>query len=115
MPQIKNLCVNISESHAPLIAGFFLDGPTIADMKRWNFGDNEVEKNNNLLCTHTYWQPGDYRMWVDIIDKDDKVIESSNEIQIHVKDKTKTFTFDQWQGVIYEVDTVWFSLSTSLP
>lgn len=115
MPIIKDLSVSITEGPAPLIVGFFLNGPNIAHRKIWNFGDKLSEKSNNLLNTHRYEKCGKYDVCVDIIDENNKIVESSDKKTIYVKDKTKVISgFDQWQGVIYEGESVGFSIAHNI-
>lgn len=116
MTKIENLIASISEGHAPLTIGFVLYGPTIADVKRWNF-NKETHVGNDLIYTTTCWEPGVYHVWVDLIDGQGTVIESGKdkEIIIHVTDKLKNVTLDQWQGVICEGDAIGFSIGTSIP
>lgn len=117
MPIIKDLSVSIHEGPAPLIVGFFLNGPNIGHRKRWHFeGQSSGKEDNNLIHTHTYDNPGNYDVWVDIIDENNKVVESSIKKTIHVKNKTQVIAgFTQWQGVIYEGDAVGFSISHDIP
>ncbi|MCZ6583197.1 MAG: PKD domain-containing protein, partial [Thaumarchaeota archaeon] len=110
---IKELQVNIQESAAPLVAGFYLDisdGQGIKLKKRWHFGDGEERINNNLVQNHTYHNKGKFTMWVDIVDERLRVIERSKKIEFDVGKKLDKFNFDQWEGVIVEGDKVGFSL-----
>lgn len=117
MGKITNLRASITNDHAPLTVGFVLDGPTIADRKRWNFDNGKKYECNDLIFTTTYWKPGNYNAWVDLIDDKGNVIESGQKykISITVTEKLENVTLDQWQGVIYEDDVVGFSISTSIP
>lgn len=111
---IKDIYVNTTNGKAPLIAGFYLDGPNIGHRKKWYFGDNgKGEINNNLLYDHTYRKPGTHYMYVEIYDKL-TLIEKSKKIPIIVKPKNKKLNFDQWEGVIYAGDSVGFSLATKI-
>ena len=110
---IKELQVNITESAAPLVAGFYLvisDGQGIKLRKRWHFGDGEERINNNLVQNHTYRNKGKFTMWVDIVDNRLRVIERSKKIEFTVETKLEKFNFDQWEGIIIEGDKVGFSL-----
>ena len=108
---ITKLYKNITKSAAPLVAGFYLEGPTIAHRKRWHFGDGSVPIiNNNLVQNHTYTKIGEHTMWVEIINNAKEVIEKSNEIKFTVTEKVEKFNFNQWEGVITEGDDVGFSL-----
>ncbi len=115
MPKIKNLRASITNGSAPLTVGFVLEGPTIADRKRWNVDEIKYEAND-LVYTTTLWEPGDHIVWVDLIDEQSNVIESGKDkrVLIHLTDKLQNIAFDQWQGVIYEGDIVGFSVSTSI-
>ena len=113
---IKGLCTSAEEGTPPLVVGFFLDGPTVADRKIWHFENGSSDRDDNLIQTHRYENSGKYCVWVDIINEKNNVIESSKKITIRVVDKPNTITkFDQWQGVIYEGDSVGFSIPISLP
>jgi len=112
---INKIHYNIEKSESPLVAGFYLEGPTIAHRKRWHFGDESVPKiNNNLIQNHRYDKVGVHTMWVEIINDLDEVIEKSNEIKFTVTEKTTAFNFDQREGVIYQDDDVGFSLATNI-
>ncbi len=114
---IKELYVNIQESAAPLVAGFYLEGPTIEHKKKWNFKNDttreiKVIKNNNLIQNYTFWYPGRYSVWVEIIGVNDIVIDKSDPKPFTVNKKTKHITsFNQWEAVIYGGDDVGFSIS----
>jgi len=118
-PEIK-IHRNIEESKAPLVAGFYLEGPTIAHVKKWNFKNDETGKiepkrNNNLIQNYTFWKPGKYSVWVEIIGPDETVIKTSETKTFTVKKKTDLITsFNQWEGIVYGGDDVGFSISHSL-
>lgn len=107
----------MEQGHAPLLVGFVVDGPTTEQRKAWHFGDEHVEKNNNIVCNYTYYNPGTYYAWVDIIDNFDNVIESGYEkrIPIRVEEKnTKITSFNQWEGIIILEEYVGFSISHNM-
>lgn len=114
MPIIKDLHVSITEGSAPLVVGFFLDGPTIAHRKRWHFGDGSPVEDNNLIHTHRYEKEGIYedKIYVEIIDENNRILDTSRKFTIRVKPRIKIINgFSQWQGVIYEGDSVGFSIA----
>lgn len=107
---VVNLNASSINGSAPLTVGFFLADSTISDKKRWHFGD-ELEENNNLLCTHTYQNTGTYVVWVDILNEIDEVVERSNEVTVNVNNRLQHINFNQWEAIVYEGNSVGFSIS----